>query len=129
VLELTVLAVSPSDAGGAADPGVGGCCICGCRSPAVAQQQQSDAPSAAECQEMFKAADINNDGNLSRDELASSKDLREFYQADENITSVPQSNFCQIAQADVITRSARSPRFVRGFRSVLHLKIIRYRIE
>jgi hypothetical protein len=61
--------------------------------PAVAQQLQSDAPSAAECQEMFKAADINNDGILSRDELASSEDLREFYQADENVSSVPQSKF------------------------------------
>jgi hypothetical protein len=61
--------------------------------PAAAQQQQSDGPTAAECQAMFKAADIDNDGVLSREELASSEDLGEFYQADENVTSVPQSKF------------------------------------
>jgi hypothetical protein len=45
---------------------------------------------AAECQEMFKAADINNDDVLSREELATSEDLRDFYQTDESVTNVPQ---------------------------------------
>jgi Ca2+-binding EF-hand superfamily protein len=60
--------------------------------PALAQQQ-SDGPTAAECQAMFKAADIDNNGVLSREELASSEDLGELYQGDENVTSVPQSKF------------------------------------
>jgi Ca2+-binding EF-hand superfamily protein len=42
---------------------------------------------------MFKVADINNDGVLSRDELESSEDLGNFYTADENVANVPQSKF------------------------------------
>jgi Ca2+-binding EF-hand superfamily protein len=61
--------------------------------PAAAQQQQSESPSAAECQELFKAADVDNNGSLSRDELASSEDLKDFYAADENVTNVPQGKF------------------------------------
>jgi Ca2+-binding EF-hand superfamily protein len=59
----------------------------------AASAQQSEGMSAQECQSMFKAADLNNDGKLTRDELASSQDLAEFYGPDENVTEVPLSKF------------------------------------
>jgi Ca2+-binding EF-hand superfamily protein len=63
--------------------------------PASAQQSQAPeaGPTAAECQAMFKTADLNNDGVLSKEELASSEDLKDFYAAGENVTNVPLGKF------------------------------------
>jgi Ca2+-binding EF-hand superfamily protein len=67
--------------------------LAGAASAQQSQGQQSQGMSAQECQSMFKAADLNNDGKLTRDELASSQDLAEFYGPDENVTEVPLSKF------------------------------------
>jgi hypothetical protein len=66
----------------------------------MAQQQQSDAPSAAECQEMFNAADIDNDGILSRDELASSEDSATSIKLTKVSPTCPRANFCRTAPAN-----------------------------